>query len=291
MFGPFHAALPFAKRITRRLRRNTTRTTADVAPGDRHPLPLAGDAPLSFRCNLCGTTNRAMLPGLNRESPSCAGCGSNVRFRAIGRLVAREMFGADIALRDLPRAKHVRGIGLSDAPAYAIPLAEKLDYLNTFFHAEPRLDIANVDHERYRAYDFVIASDVFEHVAPPVSRAFQNAHRLLKPGGKLIFTVPFSLDPDTIEHFPDLHDWRTEKRDGQWRLTNRAADGRVSTYDRLVFHGGDGMTLEMRLFSRTGLEREFARAGFASVRVAAEPCLSFGIHWPEPWSVPMVAYR
>jgi hypothetical protein len=46
----------------------------------------------------------------------------------------------------------------------------------------------------------------------------------------------------------------------------------------------------MRLFSREALEREFSEAGFARVRIAAEPYLPFGIHWPEPWSVPMVAY-
>jgi prevent-host-death family protein len=26
------------------------------------------------------------------------------------------------------------------------------------------------------------------------------------------------------------------------------------------------------------------------VRIADEPWLPFGIHWPEPWSVPLVAY-
>ena len=58
----------------------------------------------------------------------------------------------------------------------------------------------------------------------------------------------------------------------------------------IVFHGGPGSTLEMRVFSRAALEREFRDAGFARVRVANEPYLPFGIHWPEPWSVPMVAY-
>jgi hypothetical protein len=46
----------------------------------------------------------------------------------------------------------------------------------------------------------------------------------------------------------------------------------------------------MRLFSRAALEREFACAGFARVRFAAEPYLPFGIHWPEAFSMPMVAY-
>jgi hypothetical protein len=58
----------------------------------------------------------------------------------------------------------------------------------------------------------------------------------------------------------------------------------------LVFHGGPGSTLEMRLFSRSGLVREFAAAHFAGVRIADESYLAHGIVWPEPWSVPMVGY-
>ena len=103
--------------------------------------------------------------------------------------------------------------------------------------------------------------------------------------------MPFSLDAETVEHFADLYDWHMEPRDGGFRLVNRAADGTVTTHDNLIFHGGPGATLEMRLFSRAALEREFARAGFARLRIADEPYLPFGIYWPEPWSVPMVAYR
>ena len=38
--------------------------------------------------------------------------------------------------------------------------------------------------------DFVISSDVLEHVAPPYERALSNLLRLLKPGGLLVLTVP-----------------------------------------------------------------------------------------------------
>jgi hypothetical protein len=101
--------------------------------------------------------------------------------------------------------------------------------------------------------------------------------------------VPFSLEGDTQEHYPELGDFRVVEERGAWRLHNRTADGREQTFDNLVFHGGPGTTLEMRLFSRAALRREFDRAGFSDVRVAAEPWLPFGIVWPEPWSVPMVA--
>jgi SAM-dependent methyltransferase len=156
----------------------------------------------------------------------------------MAHLVVRETLGQDIALPEVPRHREIAGLGLSDVGAYAVPLAQKFSYENTWYHAEPRLDIARVPPERFARYDFVIASDVFEHVAPPVSRAFENVRKLLKPGGKLIFTVPFSLDPDTVEHFPDLHEWKLAERDGAWRLTNTTRAGETQTFDDLVFHGG-----------------------------------------------------
>jgi SAM-dependent methyltransferase len=254
------------------------------------PASIPPGTAIPFRCNLCGTPNTGTLAALSRETLTCTHCGSNVRFRAMAYLVTREVLGRALALPDVPVRKDIAGIGLSDAHAYAQPLAEKFDYENTYYHTDPRVDISDIDAARVGRYDFLIASDVFEHVLPPVARAFENARRLLKPGGKFIFTVPFSLEPDTREHFPELHDWSLTETDGTWTLTNRTRDGREERFSDLVFHGGPGSTLEMRLFSRAALERAFLEAGFARVRIANEPYLPFGIHWPEPWSVPMVAY-
>jgi SAM-dependent methyltransferase len=254
------------------------------------PAGVAPGEPLPYRCNICGTGNAACLPALTREDMSCAHCGSNVRFRSMVYLVTREVLGAPALLPSLRPRRDIHGLGLSDAEAYAGPLARKFAYENTYFHKAPRLDITAVDPAREGRYDFVIASDVFEHVVPPVARAFANARRLLKPGGKFIFTVPFEHEGDPIEHFPDLHDWSLAETDGTWTLTNRTRDGREERFSELVFHGGPGSTLEMRVFSRAALERAFREAGFARVRIASEPYLPFGIHWPEPWSVPMVAY-
>jgi SAM-dependent methyltransferase len=213
---------------------------------------------LSFRCNLCGTTNRAALCALERETPSCRGCGSTVRFRSIVHLLTQALFGRSMVLADMTPRQDIVGIGLSDADAYANPLASKLGYTNTFFHTEPRLDIANAPSDLTGRYDFIIASDVFEHVVPPVSRAFANARRMLRPGGVFVFSVPYGLDGGTVEHFPDLADFRVAEENGRWTLHNRATDGREQVYTDLVFHGGPGTTLEMRLFSLPALQREFA---------------------------------
>lgn len=247
-------------------------------------------AQVRFRCNLCGNNCAVAPEQIGREIPSCDRCGSTVRFRAMVHLLTEALLGHGVTIPELPLRKDIRGIGLSDAECYAQRLAEKFDYTNTYFHTEPRLNIADVDPARAAEFDFIIASDVFEHVTPPVSMAFANARRLLKRGGALIFSVPFSLEAETLEHFPLLHEFSISETPDGWRLFNRDADGRMHVHDDLVFHGGPGSTLEMRHFSRAGLEREFASAGFSRMRIAEDACPEFGISWSAPWSVPIVAY-
>ncbi|MDQ6917382.1 MAG: methyltransferase domain-containing protein [Pseudomonadota bacterium] len=253
-------------------------------------MPSPGEPQVDFRCNICGTSNSTALVALQRETPSCTKCGSTVRDRAMVHLLTSELLGSSVVLADLRPRLDLVGIGLSDSIAYALPMADKFAYINTHFDSEPRLDIASVPPEDAARYDFIIASDVFEHVAPPVARAFSNARRLLKQGGVLIFSVPFMMVGDTVEHFPDLHDYRLIDSAEGWRLENRTADGRDQSFTGLMFHGGVGSTLEMRQFTLAGLEREFAAAGFSRMRVAGEAFLVHGIFWPEPWSVPIVAH-
>ena len=284
--SPLAAASKFAQRQV--LLWQSRRRWRDSDGGD--PSAITPGAAIPYRCNLCGTANRGTLAQLAREIPSCAHCGSTVRFRAMAYLVTREVIGRPAVLTELTPHPAITGIGLTDADAYARPLAAAFAYENTWFHTEPRVDITQIDASREGRYDFVISSDVFEHVLPPVDRAFVNVRRMLKPNGKFIFTVPFNLEAQTAEHYPDLHDWSMAEVDGTWTLDNVTADGRAQRFTDLVFHGGPGSTLEMRLFSLDALKHEFAAAGFSRIRIAAEPWLPFGIHWPEPWSVPLVAY-
>jgi SAM-dependent methyltransferase len=288
---PAPPAFAFARRVIRAtprlLRRPGWRSTGPVAPP---PAGASATRTVAFRCNLCGAHNRVPEDALARELPSCTQCASTVRLRSMAHLVVREILGVEAALPDLPRRRDIRGLGLSDDARYAHALARTFGYVNTWYHAAPRLDIAAVPPAHRAQYDFVVASDVFEHVPPPVARAFDGARALLKPGGVLVFTVPFTLAPATVEHFPELHDWHLLQAGDRWELHNVTADGRHQRFDALVFHGGPGTTLEMRLFSRDGLLAAFAAAGFARVRIADEPCDAFGITWPQPWSVPMVAY-
>jgi SAM-dependent methyltransferase len=229
---------------------------------------------------------------LGRESPSCLSCGSTVRLRAIVHLLSMELFGKSIALPEFPARPDLRGIGLSDWKRYARPLAGKLNYTNTYYHKPPRLDITVIEPDLEESLDFLIATDVFEHIAPPVSAGFQNVYRLLKPGGVFIFSVPYHNEGDeTIEHFPELHQYEILKQNGRYILRNLTRDGKEQVFENLVFHGGDGATLEMRFFSKSSLLKEFAKAGFQQVKIYDEPDFDYGIYWHLDTSLPIVARK
>ena len=167
-----------------------------------------------------------------------------------------------------PARQDLRGLGLSDWEGYAKRLVTKFDYTNTFLHSEPRLDIAEIDESLSRTFDFLISSEVFEHVDPPVERAFGNARRLLRPGGVLVLTVPYGLGEATVEHFSGLSSYELVTDEaGRRMLEARSADGTVTRYDKLVFHGGDGATLEMRVFALVDIKKYLREAGFRAIEV------------------------
>jgi SAM-dependent methyltransferase len=231
-------------------------------------IPPEGLQLTPFVCNVCGTSNCLPKHRLGREDGHCAKCRCYGRLRSMMYAVTVRFSPDEIILADMKPRKDIRGVGCSDW-GYVDLLAEKFDYVNTFYDEAPKLDLCNVDWSAWPpgSLDFITCTDVLEHVEPPLDGAFNNIHRLLKPGGALIVTVPCTLEPATREHFPDLHDWKIETTaDKQRVLVNRRADGTVRRYDNLCFHGGIGLTLEFRLFSRRGLIDSVEKAG---LRVAA----------------------
>lgn len=247
---------------------------------------------LCFQCNVCGILNTCPASTIEREGGACRNCGANVRFRSIVSALTQRLFGKSVTLEELDAHPEVIGVGMSDAPCYASRFQRKFTYTNTYFHCDPYLDIKQPDTRWIGSNDFVISSDVFEHVAPPVQPAFDNLHSLLRPGGVAVFSVPFSLEPQTQEHFPNLHDFSIrEESTGEWVMDNVTITGVKEQFRNLVFHGGPGTTLEMRLFSLAALECHFAAAGFVDFHVHNEPCFEYGIFWLKPWSVTVSALR
>jgi SAM-dependent methyltransferase len=245
---------------------------------------------LSFTCNICGTRNT--VEEIRWEPPTCSGCRSNVRMRALIHLLSIGLFGEVKALPEFPVNRNIKGFGLSDDNCYAIPLAERFDYTNTYYDRDPYLDLTNVHHELYGTYDFILSSDVFEHVAPPVERAFEEAFSLLKPHGFLCITVPSSpANEPTVEYYPHLHQYSVIQLGGEYVLVNRRKDKSLEIHRDLRFHGGIGATLVMRVFSRKDLARKLLGAGFRAVDFQTESVRHYGIQLDGDWSWPLLARK
>jgi len=237
-------------------------------------------ATLDFTCNICGRAVLACpISRIERETVSCR-CGSTLRTRSVIYALSLRLFGRALPLPDFPRDKTISGVGLSDQKVYSKALARKFDYRNTYLDKAPRLDIANPSGEG--GFDFLISSEVLEHVPPLVDRAFRGMASLLKPGGALIFSVPYDLEPTTREHFPDLFEFQILEFGGAPVLLNRARDGTLSVYDKLVFHGGKGQVVEMRVFGFDDVLRQLAQAGFRDITTLDHDAPEFGIIHSNP---------
>jgi SAM-dependent methyltransferase len=243
---------------------------------------------ISFICNVCGAHNEVLV--FQTEPASCA-CGSNVRLRALIHLLSMEMFGQSIVLRDFPKLKAVRGLGICDHQGYAGILAEKFDYTNTYYDREPRFDLLEVHPQLCGWYDFILAADVIEHIAPPIEFALEEMCRLLKPNGFLGLTIFCNAADQMREDFPELNDFRVVPLGNSRVLINRRRDGTLEIREDIVLHGGTGETLEMREFGITDLRAKLLAAGFTDMYFLAENLPEIGVLFDDQVSQPLVARK
>lgn len=233
---------------------------------------------VTFKCNLCGSDATIPYDKIHREGGACTSCGSNVRFRSLVYALSKTLFGKPLVISDFPDSKKIVGIGMSDAEHYADRLEKKFSYTNHFYHTEPFLDITDVSDDMHESCDFIISSDVFEHVLPPRSTAFENTFKILKPGGVFIFSVPYSDLPNTVEYYPDLHNYHVIDFEGRKLLINQTKGGKVELFDGLFWHGGEGSTLELRVFSKDDVIYLLEKSGFENITIYDEDVEEFGIY-------------
>lgn len=242
----------------------------------------------SFVCNICGAYNEVEV--FRTEPPSCA-CGSNVRLRALIHLLSMDLFGQSLILTQFPKLKAIRGLGISDHQGYARILSDKFDYTNTFYDREPQFDFTEPHPQLSGAYDFILAADVIEHVAPPIECALQALCRLLKPHGFLGLTIYCNPQDQMREHFPGLYEFRVVPLGDSQVLINRRRDGTLEVRDDLVFHGGTGATLEMREFGITELQANLLAAGFLEVNFLTVNMPEIGVLFDHDVSQPLIARK
>lgn len=228
--------------------------------------------------------------------------GSNIRQRALIYALTKCLFNKVTLLNEFPQMKNIKGIGMSDSGSIVDKLSHLFDYKNTYYHTEPFLDIYCDDHvAKYNDLDFIISSDVFEHISPHpnIQFAFNNLYKMLKYGGHLVFSVPFTYEKH-YEHFPLLYNYTIEKiNDNKYSLENTTINGKKEIYTNcykpdgtigeLCFHGGPGTTLEMRIFSQQSLINYLNLAGFKDITFYSPNSIKdmqqYGIFWENECSL------
>jgi len=210
---------------------------------------------LVFIDNIFGGFDSCKDSLLGREGGVGARYGTWCRARAVIMLLLRAMDLSPVLPFNAVN-KSIKGLGISDDPRYARALAQKFDYTNTFYHKSPRLDVMQNAAEHEGRYDFILCSDILEHVIGDWRVAIVNLISYLKPEGVFIFSVPCSNQAEnTVEHYPGAIDYKVVGTiDGPGALI-KYSDGSEILAKQPTFHGGPGNTLEMRIFSKKDIQQ------------------------------------
>lgn len=160
------------------------------------------EKPPTLLCNICGSSKGFINNhhGALREGLSCKNCGSTSRDRGYIWVLGHTMKFENIPLRDWPVKKSIKILETSGYRSHPAYLTKKFDYCNPKFSDDPKLlvenpnEFADVENLQYEKdyFDYVISSDVFEHVRRD-NVGFENIYNVLKSGGMFVLTVPLSL--------------------------------------------------------------------------------------------------
>lgn len=202
------------------------------------------------RCSLCGhwgvfRKNHRSI----REGYQCDECRASLRYRHQASVILSKYSTANSnSFAELARESDFQKLRIYE-PGIIGPFRKHLkdhpDYLNSYLWegVEPGDEHKGVRCENLEkltfsddSFDLIITSDIFEHVRRPYA-AFAETCRVLKPGGRHIFTVPqvwpprertvFRVDTseaeDTFIHPPVYHGSPTDP-DGSLVYTDFGLD-------------------------------------------------------------------
>ncbi len=194
------------------------------------------------------------------------------------------MLGKSLEISRWPKNTGFAGVGIGDLGTARHKLAEKID----FIEADLERSCAGVPGTLIDRADVLVCSEVLQHVLPPVQSAFDALIKMIKPCGLLIMTVPYGFET-TLEHFPNLHDWKLVRAGGETVLSNTTTSGEKETFSNFRLYE-DGK-LEMRVFGLEDIRKALRLAGFTEIRIAGGDHLAYGIQFRNPWSLPITARK
>ena len=163
-------------------------------------------------CAVCGVLSRfSYFGGSTRESYRCEECGASMRERGVAQALL-DLYGTgQTCLSTLCEHPMFASLAVYE-PGTSGPHRAYMTGLRRYRQSRYRKHLApgedvdgmpNQDLQRLTfdsgSFDLVITSDILEHVRDPKA-AFLEIKRVLKPGGRHVFTIPLQhpMRPKTI---------------------------------------------------------------------------------------------
>ncbi len=165
-------------------------------------------------CTVCGkpTLFVCVDAATARNNMFCLFCRSSSRKRHVAKTLLEEVIAPRTgrkakALKALPEALDIQVYNADIDEAIGKALGRRAWYTCSAWlpgvaagaEIRPRVFCQNIEALSFPAesFDVVITEDVLEHVRDHM-KAFAEIHRVLRPGGHHVFTVPFRFDGPTV---------------------------------------------------------------------------------------------
>jgi hypothetical protein len=157
---------------------------------------------IPIRCNICGSITVMDIDNPNlRENCCCRNCHSFNRQRQLAFVLCNTL--APKSIRSLNQFTKTNGLSIYNTESGGVLhnyLSKMDDYLCSEYFGDKYESgemINNIMHQDLmslsfedKTFDIILSTDVFEHIPDPYL-AHQEVYRVLKWGGRHIFTVPF----------------------------------------------------------------------------------------------------
>ena len=202
--------------------------------GDQ-PWELADELVKSWQLDPCWKRRFELREGL-----SCLDCGAIWRFRYLASVILEALGARELGCEtfsDYTNSHHFKKLQVAEINGCGALhgfLARNPSLAYSEYGSEdpeiPAEDLLGLSY-RDQQFDLVVTSDTLEHV-PDLERAITEIERILKPGGRHIFTVPTVWDGRKTRQRALLEDGRIvhlqpPSYHGNWSSQSQ---------DRLVFH-------------------------------------------------------